>query len=444
MSPTKMFDCGMGTTARNQRARNIILVGMILSSCLTAGAESLTAVTGLTIAEVEVGSLDAVTPAAPSWSSSAEKTFFNPASVPKVTRKLLQAGTGRVPGYYPSGVQLDVPEATITAGGWTICYDQPYTHQTTAADLTQCSSLGTFVLMGAKSSSGASNLTLLAAGASANALATTASLTIAILENGAYWYNYPGYSLGFAESSQLDLGYWDRYNRYSGCSQRLSWLLLGTLGGYRAGCTYDLHYGAAGATWRKLIYTSTAEPTSSPTSTRSPTSSPTTTSPTTAAPTSSPTTSSPTTVSPTIPPTSAPTEGPTSSPTSTRSPTTSPTTSSPTITRSPTTSPTTTSPTASPTGRVPGYYPSGVQLDVPEATITAGGWTICYDQPYTHQTTAADLTQCSSLGTFVLMGAKSSSGASNLTLLAAGASANALATTSSQTIAILENGAYWY
>ena len=162
--------------------------------------------------------------------------------------------TGWVPGYYPSGVQLDVLETMITAGGWTICYDQPYSHMTTAADLTRCSSLGTFVLMGAKSSSGASNLTLLAAGATANALATTSSTSVAYLENGAYWYNYPGMSVGFAESSQVDLLYLDA-NMYSECTQRLSWYLWGG-GGVRAGCTTELYSGTAGATWRKLIYSS--------------------------------------------------------------------------------------------------------------------------------------------------------------------------------------------
>jgi len=54
------------------------------------GAESLTGVTGLTIAEV--GSHNAVNSAVPS-SSSAEETFFNPAGIPKVTRKLLQTST---------------------------------------------------------------------------------------------------------------------------------------------------------------------------------------------------------------------------------------------------------------------------------------------------------------------------------------------------------------
>jgi hypothetical protein len=161
--------------------------------------------------------------------------------------------TGSGPGYYPSGVQLNVPETRITAGGWTICYDQPYSHQTTAADLTRCSSLGTFMLMGAKSSSGASNLTLLAAGATTNALATTSSTNAAYLENGAYWYNYPGRSVGFAESSQVNLWYPDTFNWDSECTQRLSWFIDVGAGGWRAGCATGLNSNSA---WRKLIYSS--------------------------------------------------------------------------------------------------------------------------------------------------------------------------------------------
>jgi len=105
--------------------------------------------------------------------------------------------------------------------------------------------------MGAKSSSGASNLTLLAAGATTIALATTSSISVADHENGAYWYNYPGSSVGFAESSQVDLRSADISNQISpSCSRRLSWDLWS--GGWRAGCAIGLY----SSTWRKLIYSS--------------------------------------------------------------------------------------------------------------------------------------------------------------------------------------------
>ena len=64
--------------------------------------------------------------------------------------------------------------------------------------------------------------------------------------------------MGFAESSTVYLGNADVWNSDLGygdpamCSQRLSWVLDDSYGGWRAGCTIDLTFDP---TWRKVIYT---------------------------------------------------------------------------------------------------------------------------------------------------------------------------------------------
>ena len=133
-----------------------------------------------------------------------------------------------------------------------VCYDQPYSHATTQADLDACQGAGvTHVLVGAKASAGASTLALLAAGRASQALAPTSSTGTAYAENGAYWYNFNGRSSGFADSSSIWIGPSDSYSRVNGCHKRLSWLRQTGWGGWRAGCTLNLENSA---TWRKVMY----------------------------------------------------------------------------------------------------------------------------------------------------------------------------------------------
>lgn len=152
--------------------------------------------------------------------------------------------------YYPSGVQTNVPESTLIAGGWTLCYDQNYAHPVTTAEVQGCG-LRTHVLVGAKASAGAATLLLLAAGLSGNALRPTSSTSVAYLENGAYWYHMEGRSVGFAESSVIKLDHADAEARYASCAERLSWHLQGS-GGFRAGCSLPLMDDLV---HRKVMYT---------------------------------------------------------------------------------------------------------------------------------------------------------------------------------------------
>ena len=148
----------------------------------------------------------------------------------------------------PSGVQLSVPRDILLPGYLCVpCYDQPYSHPTTVADIETCRSVHEegWIGMGAKSSAGASSYSLLAF-IRASDLVPSSSTSVAYGANGAYWYYYSGKSVGFAASTSITLGVADIAS--SGCDYRLSWHLRD--GGWRAGCTKDLN---GNSNWRKII-----------------------------------------------------------------------------------------------------------------------------------------------------------------------------------------------
>eukprot|EP00731_Ephydatia_muelleri_P005029 Em0002g1205a len=154
------------------------------------------------------------------------------------------------PAAVPScGVLYNYPENALIQKSFTKCYDQPYSHATTSADLANC--LGSsLIFVGAKSSAGSNTFALGAFGVSSNVLKTTSSSTQAYIDDGgAYWYRYPGWSFGFASSSNINLNSCD-YNNPD-CSHRLCFHLDQNAGGYRAGCTVGLN---GDSTWRKVIY----------------------------------------------------------------------------------------------------------------------------------------------------------------------------------------------
>eukprot|EP00731_Ephydatia_muelleri_P005034 Em0002g1210a len=147
------------------------------------------------------------------------------------------------------GVLYNYPENALIQKSFTKCYDQPYSHATTSADLANC--LGSSLMfVGAKNSSSSNTFVLGAFGVSSNVLKTTSSATQAYIDDGgAYWYRYPGWSFGFSSSSNINLNSCD-YNNPD-CSHRLCFHLDQNAGGYRAGCTVGLN---ADSTWRKVIY----------------------------------------------------------------------------------------------------------------------------------------------------------------------------------------------
>ena len=173
------------------------------------------------------------------------------------------AGAG--PAYYPSGVQLNVPVSTVTNAGWTVCYDQPYSHATTEADLDGCSEK-VWIMMAAKASSTAASLELLAAGETAAAMSVTAPSEPAQLHNGAYWYRRTSSAVGFASEAPVSMFYGLLYdglddNYDVDCEQRLSWTTTGGAGGWQAGCSTGL---VDDTTRRKLIFVYGKRSSSSP------------------------------------------------------------------------------------------------------------------------------------------------------------------------------------
>ena len=147
------------------------------------------------------------------------------------------------------GVLYNYPENTLIQKSFTKCYDQPYSHSTTSADLANCQG-SSLIFVGAKSSSGSNSFAMGAFGVSSNVLKTTSSVTKACIDDrGAYWYRYPKWSFGFASSPTVNLNSCD-YNNPD-CSHRLCFHLDQNAGGYRAGCTVGLN---GDSTWRKVIY----------------------------------------------------------------------------------------------------------------------------------------------------------------------------------------------
>ena len=90
---------------------------------------------------------------------------------------------------------------------------------------------------------------MLAAALTTDAFQATTSTNTAYLHNGAYWYFYPGYSMGFADVAAVNLNPADLSS--ADCASRLSWHLDNGAGGYRAGCTTSLN---TDPTWTKLIF----------------------------------------------------------------------------------------------------------------------------------------------------------------------------------------------
>ena len=129
---------------------------------------------------------------------------------------------------------------TLTAGLTCITkYSQPYSDSTSSSEVKQYAvgaSPYAYVLLGARY--GASgNFKLAAMGDYDTVFAATSSRYSAYSNSGAYWYFYPGRSMGFAPSSSVDLSWYDYYNRYD--SNRMSWYLDNGYGGVRAGSRSD-------------------------------------------------------------------------------------------------------------------------------------------------------------------------------------------------------------
>jgi hypothetical protein len=159
------------------------------------------------------------------------------------------SGTGTLP---PVGIQQSYPISSISNLACTVCYDQAYSHATTSSNIEACkTSAGSsgWILMGSKTSSAATSFSLLAAIQGSN-FVTSTSTTQAYLSNGVYWYYHNTKSVGFAESSNINIINADIVSVSQNCANRLSWH-MDARGGYRSGCTLPLDTNSV---WRKIMY----------------------------------------------------------------------------------------------------------------------------------------------------------------------------------------------
>ena len=95
------------------------------------------------------------------------------------------------------------------------------------------------MLIGAKASSSATTFAIAAVGSYDSVFAPTSSTDTAYEHNGAYFYFYDGYAMGFSSTSSIMLSTAD-ISTGSDAQYRLSWQMDFSAGGYRAGATTQL------------------------------------------------------------------------------------------------------------------------------------------------------------------------------------------------------------
>jgi PEP-CTERM motif len=186
---------------------------------------------------------------------------------------LLFSATGAAlagPVYAPTGPQLGVAFSTVTAGGWTQCFSQPYGTSGTsvASAVSACSG---DLLMMAGSRNGAADIQLLAWASKTDVLQQTALNTVHDA-NGVGWY-FNGSSWGFApqgfgiNQSSADVSSSPGWSDLGdGGNTRLSWhtggdgTVAGTTlnGGWRVGRDTFLNGEPSGFT--KYLFTASSAP----------------------------------------------------------------------------------------------------------------------------------------------------------------------------------------
>ena len=137
----------------------------------------------------------------------------------------------------------------------TLCYDEPYSHATTSAALEACVSQGSHVFVAATLNS---SVVVGAGGETSCVFQATTSSSTAHACNGAFWYKTSG-SVGFSPTSNIALNSALNYADSSlpGDISRLSWVLDGKVGGFRAGSVNNLDNDVR---YRKRIWVGTLLP----------------------------------------------------------------------------------------------------------------------------------------------------------------------------------------
>lgn len=127
---------------------------------------------------------------------------------------MVQAVSAQAANYYPSGPQLNVPESSVTGGGWTLCFEDNFLNRTVPVESLTNSCTGKYILVAGKLDSTSSTFDLLAAGERSVVLTPQTVGNATTLNNGTYWYFFPtpidwedktSESIGFAPSSNTNI-----------------------------------------------------------------------------------------------------------------------------------------------------------------------------------------------------------------------------------------------
>ena len=121
---------------------------------------------------------------------------------------LALSGTASAQAYMPVGVQQNVPEATVTGGGWTVCYSSGYDNSGDSLAAIQASCSEEAVMMACRPV-GDPNFTLLAAAPRADVFFDTGNpgtnpggYQTPHTANGVGWYYNDDWSWGFAPAGE--------------------------------------------------------------------------------------------------------------------------------------------------------------------------------------------------------------------------------------------------
>ncbi|MEW6144026.1 MAG: IPTL-CTERM sorting domain-containing protein [Thermodesulfobacteriota bacterium] len=162
--------------------------------------------------------------------------------------------------YLPVGPQTNVPENTVTDGGWVECYRDRYSIHMNADEVLE-SCPGDRLMLSCRET-GSPVLTLLAQGERSDVTFDTGeNIDVTHIANGVGWYfNVSGFgnegvgqnAWGFVRAGDSVLKANCDVDTSGANDERLCWHLQGIVGGYRCGATEDLNDSAA---FERIVYT---------------------------------------------------------------------------------------------------------------------------------------------------------------------------------------------
>ena len=166
-----------------------------------------------------------------------------------VTGKEYAAGVSSPPAYYPTGTQLNVPIATILAGGWALGYSDLYANPMETAPVL-ASATGGYLMLAARAV-GSNTVLLLGAAPRADVTFDTGHTNTTHLANGVGWYFSSNWSWGFAEGNDAVIRNEADVNGSPNADRRLSWHTGIGAGGYRIGALTGLNGSTA---YERLVF----------------------------------------------------------------------------------------------------------------------------------------------------------------------------------------------